>query len=51
VIDQINDFGAVGAKEVQLSFLDYPTGDGFDLFEREVLPTFASNKECSHATS
>ena len=32
----------IGVQHIQLSFLDYPTGDGIDIFLEEVLPAFAT---------
>lgn len=42
VIDKIGAFAEIGVQHIQLSFLDYPTGNGIDIFLEEVLPAFAT---------
>jgi alkanesulfonate monooxygenase SsuD/methylene tetrahydromethanopterin reductase-like flavin-dependent oxidoreductase (luciferase family) len=42
VIEKVAAFERLGVKHVQLMFLDYPGGDGIDVFLEEVLPVFAS---------
>ncbi len=42
VIDKIGAFADVGVQHMQLSFLDYPVGDGIDVFLEEVLPAFTA---------
>ena len=41
VIDKIGAFTELGVSHIQLMFLDYPRGDGIDIFLEEVLPAFA----------
>ncbi len=37
---QIEQFAALGVRQMQLNFLDFPRTDGIDLFFSEVLPRF-----------
>jgi alkanesulfonate monooxygenase SsuD/methylene tetrahydromethanopterin reductase-like flavin-dependent oxidoreductase (luciferase family) len=42
VIDKIGAFAEIGVQHIQVSLLDYPDGDGIDVFLEEVLPAFAT---------
>ena len=41
VAAELAEFERVGARHIQLSFLDYPSSEGLELFVSEVLPRFA----------
>lgn len=41
VTRQLEEFAALGVRQVQLNFLDFPRTDGLNLFLREVLPRFS----------
>ena len=42
VAAQLEEFARIGARLVQINFLDFPRPDSLDLFLREVLPRFTS---------
>ncbi len=41
VAEKLAEFAALGVRHVQLSFMDFPSGEGLDLFLSDVLPRFA----------
>jgi hypothetical protein len=41
VTRQLEEFAALGVRHVQLSFMDFPSGEGLDLFLSDVLPRFS----------
>lgn len=45
VTDRLRELANLGAKHLQLVFLDFPSTDGIELFLSDVLPRFQSEKE------
>lgn len=41
VTEQLEEFAGLGVRHVQLSFADFPSAEGLDLFLSEVLPRFS----------
>jgi alkanesulfonate monooxygenase SsuD/methylene tetrahydromethanopterin reductase-like flavin-dependent oxidoreductase (luciferase family) len=42
VIEKVGAFARLGVEHMQLMFLDYPGGDGIDVFVEDVMPAFAT---------